>query len=286
MSELNQTTPTTSETPPVQTGGVTAPADDAESSVWAGLLDDGDTGDYEWEEPAPAKAEGEGTPEPVVEEKVETSTEQKAEEPPPPQPQPQAPQAPQAPPQAPSPIDVERMRQQWLAGLAQRYQLTEEQAERLSENPREVLPQMAAQIHAQAMQEAMAAQARIMPGMVRQQLEADRVYAKATNDFFTKWPSLRGNEGAVQQIAVAYRAMKRGASYEQAIDEIGRLAHTYLNIPMTPQAAPPPPPPPVIPPRPGAVSGRATTPQPTQPTNPFAALAESFLREDAETFEE
>lgn len=266
----------------------TAPtSDDAESSVWAGLLDEGDSGDVEWEESAPAEVEAEGTPEAKVEAVVEApSAEPKVEVA-------QAPvqQAPQHPPQVPQPppqqIDVARMREQWLENLSQRYQLTEEQAEKLMEDPRAVLPRLAAQVHAQAMQEAMAYQQRAIPELVRRQIQNDQSYARAQDEFFQKWPGLRGREAEVTRVAVAYRSMNPQASYADTIEGVGRMAHAMLNIPAeAPPQAQQTAAPPLRPPRPGAVSGRAATPTPTAPQNPFAALAETFLREDAETFEE
>lgn len=267
-----------------------------ESSVWADLLDDRESSDdYDWDGGVEPQAASEQT---VVPPAIETPQAPPAVAPAPPSPPQASPvgspqgvqQAPVAPtaPQGPTPESLKRMREGWMEQLAQRYALSDEVAERLVENPREVLPRLAAAVHSQAIQEAFTYGQQMIPRLVQHTIQQNHAYSQAQGAFFSKWPELRGHEAAVAQVAVAYRAANPGASLEDAIDKVGRLASTYLGVQSSaPALAPSAPMAPAMPPRPGATTGRAFQPPQQQvPLNPFTALAESFLREDAATFED
>lgn len=262
-------------------------SEETEGSVWDSLLVE-EADDFDWED----RPEGSSTP-PAAEPTPPAPPVAAPSASPAPAPStaaPLPPQAPVAPPvvQAPSPEVVQQAREQWLQQLANRYALPDGMVEKLAEEPQTVLPQLAAAVHAQAIEEAVRYGQQVLPQMVEQTIRQRQMYEQAHNAFFSRWPNLRGQDALVTQVAVAYRAANPQASVEDSIDKIGRLSMAYLGISPPDPAAPPAPAPlpPAVPPRPGVASSRAFSPTPTNPVNPFTMLAESFLREDASGFED
>ena len=149
----------------------------------------------------------------------------------------------------PTPEEREFLRQQALTGLAQRYQLSEEDATALQVEPEKVLPKLAANLHAAIYEQVLQRVYAEAPALIERNLRAQEDTRRAEEAFYAKWGNLRQHEAEVQRVAVMWRQMYPQATLEQAIDGIVAAANALLGLGQAaPVAAAPPPPAPPPPP--------------------------------------
>jgi len=199
---------------------------------------------------------------------------------------------PEQPPEA-TPEQIEQMRQGYIAQQATKYQLTEEQQNAfVTGNINQVLPTLAATLHANVLQEVTQQVANMMrqvvPTMVEQVTTQRETRQKGETEFFSQWPELAENRERVKQIVSAYRQLNPQASKEVVFRDAGIQAWMALGKPaadlaakLAPQApaAAPAAPPPVRPATPANPGGTSVAPA-AAPSNPFTALSFEFEQED------
>lgn len=218
-------------------------------SSWDGLADsfeEAESGEFDdlttevEEETPPVEAEKE--PEAAVEEEAAPSEEEKKEVP--------APEATKEvvkepePPAQPQQTEAERqaLRGQVVTQLAQQYQLSKEEAESFEVNPSEALPKFAAELHMRVYDDVVRSLTQQMPRLMDYHLQAKQESAKHEDAFYSSWPELKGYQKEVLQIAQMWRSMNPQADEAAAIQAIGKLATSALDIPRTSAAASEPPP--------------------------------------------
>lgn len=137
------------------------------------------------------------------------------------QPVPQQPQQ----PEGLTPEQVEAMRQQYIAQISSQYQMTPEEGQNFLTAPHEALPQLAAQLHAsvleQAVQGVMAQVGQYLPQAVAQQMDIRRQADQFESDFYGQWPELKQFENDVAQFAEIYRAQNPAATPEVFMRDLG-----------------------------------------------------------------
>lgn len=203
---------------------------------------------------------------------------------------PQVPEEPEA--QTPTPEDLQAQREQARAELAERFKLSDEQAEALLMNPNDVLPQLAADVFLDVYDQVVGAIQAKLPDVVSGILEQQRALNEERKSFFNEWPELAKPEyqPVIQRIKEAYWQMNPNASREQALKEIGAQAWVALRLPLDgllkragaadeavstlqePAQAPPR--------QPAATGGGQFEPPRERPKNEFEQLAEELLYED------
>lgn len=221
------------------------------------------------EEPTPEAASEEETPAPA---EAETATPESESEPEP----------------APEPVKLptkeeleglyEDFRKESLPLLEQQYVMDDETAQAFDDNPREVLPKIAAQLHYNAMMSSYNAMCAALPSIVGQVIEASKTADTAANQFYEAWPELKAHEKVVRVAIRSYRQANPTAKLEQVIEKAGTLA--MINAGLDPKRTPEPEPTPVVaPPKPVAPAGGSPTPPATskpKSDNMFGDLSESF----------
>lgn len=205
---------------------------------------------------------------------------------------PQAAQPEQAQPQPEQPqVDMEAIRAEARKQLREAYTLTEEQANAFETDGPGTLAQLAAEMHIRvydAIYAGILSQLPYLVGHVMQQRENEQRFSE---DFFNKWPKLRGHEAVVNRLMGLYKQAYPNASAEQQINDVGIQAMVsqrlqFDNAPAPTQqpaaASPQPPQQPAQNFRP-ATPGGSAPPAPAPASgddNVFSNMAEEFLQED------
>jgi len=278
----------------------------ASSDFWSAFAEDADELDAAVAPPAAAKA-----PEPVVpevatpEEKKEASqpevqvevpvspvVEQAPVQPTAVEAPAPAPAAPEVPSQTTGEVPAQQqpvgytqeqiaeMRKNALEGLEKEYALSEADAQNFALEPEKVFPKLAAKIQLQAYEQAVQTVMQQVPQVVQAVVSQINAVRDVNTAFYGKWPKLKGQEALVKRVAQVYGQINPQAEREKAIMDIGRQVSAMLGIPL--EETPTVPPPAAAPPPPTPAPTAATRSAPRAPTNPFAAMAEEFLREDQE----
>lgn len=161
----------------------------------------------------------------------------------PPAPAAEPPKTPETPPapaaDQPPQLTAEQrltLRNNYIAEVAKEYQLTEEQSAALIASPNTVLPQLAARLRVDVVDQVVPMLAEYvrnaLPGLINH-ITTVQTTSKANEDsFFQKWPELKAHEKEVQRIAMTWRQANPSASREQAIQEIGFLAWQAVKLPV------------------------------------------------------
>lgn len=197
-------------------------------------------------------------------------------QPPAAQPAAQPPAAAPAQPPQPSAEEQERVRQEqrtaYLAQLEKELAIPQEDQDALLAEPHTVLPKLAARVQLQAIEVAVGLIQQNMPAMVDAVLRQQKAASAAEEQFFSRWPKLKdapNGRQEVERLLTNYVKLNPQVPREQAINDVGLLAHASLRIPLdvpgasgepsaaAPASAPPPPA------QPGAAGGQPLSRQPT-----------------------
>lgn len=222
----------------------------------------------EEEAPAEEPEQPAGEPEPV-EPVVETPPVEEESDPAPLTDEPEeTPEVPEQPTEAAQTAEKEK----WLGELAERYKLSEEDADTMVSSPEKILPQLAANMHAQILGDVLQAVSGMIPQALAQAVQAQpHVIAEAMtshtsaeqkrSDFFKAYPQLVGKESVIKEVAKTVQANFADLSFEQQLDKTGQVAMAMLGLQVeAPQAEAPsePAPEPFVPAKSGGGSPPAT----------------------------
>jgi hypothetical protein len=134
-----------------------------------------------------------------------------------------------------------------ISSLAERYAISEADAEMLATNPEQVLPRLAARVLYDAIASVHKQLSEFGPQMIQGHMARIEGNRKNEADFFNLNPGLKDiteeQKEAIGQIALLYRKMNPQASREQVLKDVGLLAHQKFGIAFQnaqPQAAKPP----------------------------------------------
>lgn len=136
----------------------------------------------------------------------------------------------------PTPEEIaERKRQyeEWergrLAGLTKAYSIDDETAERFRTEPEVVLPELAARLHHEAVQEVM----RELPAIIRGEFAKNqKLYTtemRARNEFYKGNPQLKGvSPDLITQVGMMWRKANPKATAQEAIKGIGEAVSVFV----------------------------------------------------------
>lgn len=171
-----------------------------------------------------------------------------------------------------------------LTTLTEYYKLPEDLSLKLSTEPENVLPFLAAKIHQSVLQQMSQMVHEALPRAIVGIQDSTTREAKAKEAFYGKWPNLVGRENEVLQVGAMFRRLNANATPEEAIERIGRTVCETLGLTIPTQgnpsaatqtttttAAP------MFTPAGGSGSGRGGAPT---ADNLFTKLAEELLIED------
>lgn len=194
-------------------------------------------------------------------------------------------------------VEMDRQRQEYVTNLEARYKLNEEDAGRMVLSPNEVIPRLAANLHANIAQDVittvMQAMQQVLPSMIDTRTTQRQETNQAEEAFFTQWPELRTHKDKVIQTGRLYRAQNPSASVEDFVKQVGMSTWLQAGLsvaelaarldasnnsagPTAPQQMPPAP---SAGYRPASPAGGAPPLPPVGPGNYFAEMAQE-MRED------
>lgn len=208
------------------------PADSSERSLPESLIKEGEKKPQEV--PAPKAAEAPAATPPATPPVVKAPTPKPAEAP---APVAKAPQTP-APPAEPQQTAEQRLalREGYISELSRGYTLTAEQEAKMVTAPNEVLPQLAARLRVDIVDQVVPLIVQHMmqslPGIIDQHSTKRSEAAQTEGAFFDKWGELKGQDALIQRIASQWRQMNPQASREEAIQEVGILAWRAAKLPL------------------------------------------------------
>lgn len=129
--------------------------------------------------------------------------------------------------------EVAERRQKYVAELQTKYTLSPEDAEKALLKPEELLPKLAAELHANVLEEVVRHVQLSLPSMLTTVTKSDAVEQKARSDFFSANKDLNKPEyeQAIVTAGRMFRHMNPKAKPEEAIVAIGRLARVALGLP-------------------------------------------------------
>lgn len=242
----------------------------------------GDTADDSTEEP---RESGEAPTEPAAAEPAaqpETQPQAVVEE-----------QPAQRPPEQPlDPQQVVAQYQQWRGQAeellaTQHYNLTEEQATELENEPAKAIPRLAARLHMEVLQQATAAAMRIIPSMMQEVTAVQSVQSQREQEFFSEWPELQSHRDDVLRFGTSYVQMNPNATFEDFKRDVGAQVAVARKVDLSARQtaaqqgngqAPPSPPPQ----KPLSARSAGGAQAPSKPTNPFEQLDQEFERFEEE----
>jgi len=236
-------------------------------------------------EAEPAPDTGEATPaEPAAPEEPAVQAEPQSTEEPAAQP---VPETPPEPPIEPQQVleQYNQWRQQAMDVLEkEHYNLTEEQAELLENEPAKFMSKLAATLHVEILQQATAAVMRVVPSLMQQVQTMQQDQSAKEEVFFQQWPQLREYRDDVFRHGQAYHQTNPAATFEDFVRDVGAIVSVARQVVVAPPAGgngevvtPPAP----VPPKPLGAAGGARPTTPATNRNPFAQLDQDF-----ESFEE
>lgn len=134
----------------------------------------------------------------------------------------------------------EEWRQSEEKRLTGEYQFDEDTAARLQTEPELVLPELAAKMHMQVMQQVVETVQRMMPSMVQPVLQNTTREAEAATFFTSHNSDLNLNDAAtrsaIQEAGIAFRKMNPKATPEEAAKGIGQMVRVARGLPTPPPA--------------------------------------------------
>lgn len=259
--------------------------EETKPDMWADMMEEDEPED-EYPEPESSPdvvaeqeptGETEGTPEPEGETTVgeaetevvaETETvEDEAKQEPAPEPVKQQ-----------TPEEQKALYDKFYGELQNTYKLSPADAEAIQLNPEEVLPRILAGVHmnvqGQMMQQVQQMMNQVVPQIIAQKQQSEEV----ENGFYSKWPKLKQHQKEVNNFAGVWRQMNPQASFEDAVENVGKHVMIALGYGLDGTAQQEP----VrsnLPPQPAGVSA-TVPPAPARQLNQFEAIAEELLEED------
>lgn len=169
------------------------------------------------------------------------------------------PEAPVIPAQAPiTPEQLAEYKANFQTHLTKQYAFSEEEVLSLQTEPEKVLPQMAARLHMEVLDNVMQHVYQALPNVIQSHTQSSLREQKAQEEFFGAWPELRGAEQQVLQMGQMFRQMNPKATPQEAIQRIGEITMAALGKKRATAPAaetfPEPPPAPFRPAAPGRVA--------------------------------
>lgn len=199
----------------------------------------------------------------------------------------------QRPPEQPlDPQQIVAQYQQWRGQAeellaTQHYNLTEEQATELENEPAKAIPRLAARLHMEVLQQATAAAMRIIPSMMQEVTAVQSVQSQREQEFFQEWPELQSHRDDVLRFGTSYVQMNPNATFEDFKRDVGAQVAVARKVDLSArqtaaqsgngQAQPSPPPQ-----KPLSARSAGGAQAPSSPTNPFEQLDVEFERFEEE----
>lgn len=135
---------------------------------------------------------------------------------------------------------LDENRETFAKALAEQvYPLSEEDCNNLLVEPQKVLPQLAAKVHLEVVQNVLGTLSQVLPGVVFGVQAAQRQQTELEDRFFQAWPTLdrAADYTEVMNLARVFRQQFPAASAEEMIQQVGAMAVVKLGKLPAAQAA-------------------------------------------------
>lgn len=168
-------------------------------------------------------------------------------------------------------------------GLVKSYKLPEDMELKLSTEPENVLPYLAARVHANIAAQLAVAMEQMMPRFLQSYTVGNERESAARGAFEKRWPELKGMDKEVLEVGVLYRRLNPTAPPEEAIERIGSMVMQARGLQVS--AAAPGAPAAAVAAKPkvftpaGVAGSRGAAP--VVDKNEFSQMAEEFLEDGA-----
>lgn len=105
-------------------------------------------------------------------------------------------------------------------------------AARLTTEPEQVLPFLAAKVHQHIMEQVRAEMSQGLPVQIHQVMERTRRNNEARDAFYKAWPTLNEKDHGekVMMVGALFRQLNPNAKPDEAIERIGKVVHEALGI--------------------------------------------------------
>lgn len=161
-----------------------------------------------------------------------------------------------------------------FSGLVDFYKLPDDMAAKLTTEPENVLPYLAARVHRSIMEGVIRVLHTQLPQHIDTTIAVREAEGKSKSAFFDRWPTLKPYEAQVLQAGQLYRSLNPTATQAQAIEAIGDIVSKSLGVAVAAPAAgaPAKPAASAAPFKPAGSSASAAAPAPTS-ENEFEKFA-------------
>jgi len=129
---------------------------------------------------------------------------------------------------------LQEARNQFMEGLAEQFEISDEEADMLRVEPEKALPKLLARATTQAVEYAVNIMRQNMPTLVGTQVQQQAQAQEVQSKFFGKFPELN-NKKAVKvatQVAKTYRQLNPDASVDEVMDNVAYLTYRKMGLPM------------------------------------------------------
>lgn len=129
---------------------------------------------------------------------------------------------------------IETARNEYIDSIAEKFAITDEEADQLRTEPEKVLPRLLAKTHTQALEQAVAIMRQNLPQLVGSQLTQQSTAKEVEGKFFGKYPELKSKKAmrTAEKMAKAYRSANPDADLDEVMDNVAFMTWKKLGLPM------------------------------------------------------
>lgn len=133
-----------------------------------------------------------------------------------------------------TPEQLEEARNQYIDSIADKFSISDEEADQLRTEPEKVLPRLLAKTHTQALEQAVAIMRQNLPTLVGSQLSQQSTAKEIEQKFYGKYPELNSKkaEKVTERMAKAYRSANPDADLDEVMDNVALMSWKKLGLPM------------------------------------------------------
>lgn len=137
----------------------------------------------------------------------------------------------------PEPLTPEQLteaRNNFVQGIAEQIEISDEDAEALITDPKSVLPKLLAENMAKSVEYAVNIMRNNLPTLVGSQVQQQSRAVEVENKFFGQFPELKSKQAikVATQVAKVYRETNPDASLEETMENVAFLTYRKLGLPM------------------------------------------------------
>lgn len=181
-------------------------------------------------------------------------------------------------------VEYEKQQKTVFEGLVKSYELPEDMALKLSTEPENVLPYLAARVHQNLAAQLSLAMERFVPQFFQSYQQSSTLESAARTAFETRWPELKGMDKEILETGALFRRLNPTAPAAEAIERIGTIVMQAKGLQVKAPAAGvaavlAPAPKTAAPFKPAGGGASSSSAAPSHDANEFTQMAEEFLQD-------